>query len=93
MDRLYAFAEDLGATVVRTTVSRTVIDVNRDPSGASLYPGQATTALCPETTFDGEGTTPGSRDVTIPRAGHYFLGLSFSDACVLSNYSLTLSRQ
>ena len=29
-------------------------DVNRDPSGASLYPGHATTDLCPTTTFDGE---------------------------------------
>ncbi len=51
---LYAFARDLGATTVRTPVSRSVIDVNRDPSGASLYPGQATTELCPTTTFDGE---------------------------------------
>ena len=39
IDRLYDFAADLGATVVRTAISRTVIDVNRDPSGASLYPG------------------------------------------------------
>jgi formiminoglutamase len=31
-----------------------VIDVNRDPSGVSLYPGQATTELVPLTTFDGE---------------------------------------
>jgi formiminoglutamase len=31
-----------------------VIDVNRDPSGASLYPGMATTELCPTTSFDGE---------------------------------------
>jgi formiminoglutamase len=54
IDRLYAFAADLGATLVRTSISRTVIDVNRDPSGASLYPGQATTELCPTTTFDGE---------------------------------------
>lgn len=54
VDRLYAFAESLGATIVRTAISRTVIDVNRDPSGASLYPGQATTELCPTTTFDGE---------------------------------------
>lgn len=53
MDRLYDFAADLGATVVRTTLSRYVIDVNRDPSGASLYPGQATTELCPLQTFDG----------------------------------------
>lgn len=51
---LYAFGESLGATIVRTSVSRTVIDVNRDPSGQSLYPGQATTDLCPLTTFDGE---------------------------------------
>jgi N-formylglutamate deformylase len=54
VDKLYAFAADMGATMVRTSVSRSVIDVNRDPSGASLYPGQATTGLCPLTTFDGE---------------------------------------
>jgi len=54
IDRLYDFAQGLGATTVRTAISRTVIDVNRDPSGASLYPGQATTELCPTTTFDGE---------------------------------------
>jgi formiminoglutamase len=54
IDKLYIFARDLGATFVHTAISRTVIDVNRDPSGASLYPGQATTELCPTTTFDGE---------------------------------------
>lgn len=54
LDRLYGFASDLDATIVRTAVSRTVIDVNRAPSGASLYPGQATTGLCPLETFDGE---------------------------------------
>ena len=54
VDRLYAFAADMGATLVRTAISRSVIDVNRDPSGASLYPGQATTGLCPTETFDGE---------------------------------------
>ncbi len=51
---LYAFAADMGATLVATDISRSVIDMNRDPSGASLYPGQATTELCPTTTFDGE---------------------------------------
>ena len=51
---LYDFAGALGATIVRTKLSRALIDVNRDPSGASLYPGQATTELCPTTTFDGE---------------------------------------
>ncbi|MBV9992767.1 MAG: N-formylglutamate deformylase [Alphaproteobacteria bacterium] len=54
VDRLYDFARDLGATTVRTGISRSVIDVNRDPSGASLYPGMATTELCPTTDFDGE---------------------------------------
>ena len=54
VDHLYAFASQLGATTVRTAISRSVVDVNRDPSGASLYPGQATTGLCPVTTFDGE---------------------------------------
>jgi formiminoglutamase len=54
IDRLYDFAGELDATLVHTTISRTVIDVNRDPSGISLYPGQATTELCPTTTFDGE---------------------------------------
>jgi N-formylglutamate deformylase len=54
LPELYRFAEALDATIIRTEISRTVIDVNRDPSGASLYPGQATTGLCPTTTFDGE---------------------------------------
>jgi formiminoglutamase len=53
VDRLYDFAGELGASTVRTRLSRSVIDVNRDPSGASLYPGQATTELCPTTDFDG----------------------------------------
>ena len=73
IDRLYAFAADLGATTVHTALSRTAIDVNRDPSGASLYPGQATTELCPTTTFDGEplyrdGEVPGAEEVAERRA-------------------------
>lgn len=43
-----------GATVVRSNVHRYVIDANRDPGGASLYPGQNTTGLCPVTDFDGD---------------------------------------
>jgi len=54
VDALYGFAADYDATIVHTSLSRSLIDVNRDPSGASLYPGQATTELCPTTTFDGE---------------------------------------
>ena len=54
LERLYGFAGELGATVLRAKLSRYVIDLNRDPSGVSLYPGQATTELIPTTTFDGE---------------------------------------
>jgi formiminoglutamase len=76
VDRLYAFATDLGATLVRTAISRTVIDVNRDPGGASLYPGAATTGLCPTTTFDGEdlyrsGCAPDAKE-TNRRLDAYF---------------------
>ncbi len=53
VDRLYdgLLAE---ATLVRATYHRYVIDPNRDPAGASLYPGQNTTALCPITDFFGK---------------------------------------
>jgi len=76
VDRLYEFAGDLGATVIRTCVSRTVIDVNRDPEGRSLYPGQATTELCPTTTFDGEplyrdGGDPDGREIAARRERFY----------------------
>ncbi|WP_371224674.1 N-formylglutamate deformylase [Roseovarius sp. 2305UL8-3] len=43
-----------GATTVRATFHRYVIDANRDPSGASLYPGQNTTGLVPLTDFEGD---------------------------------------
>jgi len=49
---LYDFVRGMGATTVRSAISRSVIDLNRDPSGVSLYPGQNTTGLCPLTTFD-----------------------------------------
>lgn len=50
--RLYEGLLD-DATLVRTTIHRYAIDVNRDPNDASLYPGINTTALCPTTDFDG----------------------------------------
>lgn len=76
IDELYGFVRDLGATVVHTAISRTVIDVNRDPSGISLYPGQATTELVPTTTFDGEllwkpGLAPDAAEIA-RRRGTYF---------------------
>lgn len=53
IERLYDGLLD-GVTTVRATFHRYVIDANRDPSGASLYPGQNTTGLVPLTDFDGE---------------------------------------
>jgi len=68
IDALYGFARDLGATTVHTALSRSAIDVNRDPFGLSLYPGQATTGLVPVETFDGEplyraGEAPGEAEI------------------------------
>lgn len=54
LERLYDFVPELDATMITAHVSRYVIDLNRDPTEASLYPGQTTTALCPTETFDGE---------------------------------------
>lgn len=75
VDRLYAFAGALGATVIRTAISRTIVDVNRDPSGASLYPGMATTELCPTTTFDGtplyKAGLPSAVEVAERRAAYF----------------------
>lgn len=58
LDRLYAFAADLGAAVLRARISRYVIDLNRPPGGESLYPGQTTTGLVPAETFRGEPLYP-----------------------------------
>jgi len=74
--RLYRMARDFDATTVRTTISRTVIDVNRDPTGASLYPGRATTELCPLATFDGEplyvaGGKPDAAEIAARRERYF----------------------
>ncbi len=55
-------------TVVASDVHRYVIDANRDPAGGSLYPGQNTTGLCPQTDFDGrsiwkEGQEPSADEI------------------------------
>jgi len=72
VDRLYDFTVELGVTTIRTDISRSVIDVNRDPSGASLYPGKATTELCPTTTFDGallyRNTGPDAQEIALRRS-------------------------
>ncbi|HEY3777441.1 MAG TPA: N-formylglutamate deformylase [Rhizomicrobium sp.] len=74
--RLYDFAPSLGVTTLRTRLSRSTIDVNRDPSGRSLYPGQNTTELCPTTTFDGEplyrdGLPPDAVEIARRRSAYF----------------------
>jgi len=66
--RLYDFASELDATVIRANVSRYVIDLNRPATGESLYPGMISTSLCPTETFRGEqlyraGYTPDGGEV------------------------------
>ena len=74
MERLYAFAKEMGASVLVATHSRYVVDLNRPPDGASLYPGQSVTGLCPVDTFDDTpiytaGDVPYDAEVAARRAG------------------------
>jgi len=52
--RLYDWHRELGASIIEATHSRFVVDLNRPPDGAPLYPGQRETTVCPLETFDGE---------------------------------------
>jgi N-formylglutamate deformylase len=68
VSRLYAFARELGASMIVPAYSRYVIDLNRPPDNASLYPGQNTTGLCPVIEFSGEpiyqaGEEPSSAEI------------------------------
>lgn len=54
VDKLYVPAVQRGATLMVATHSRIVVDLNRDPSGAALYPGASNTELCPTSTFADE---------------------------------------
>ena len=68
VSKLYAFARDLGASVLVPEYSRYVVDLNRPPDDTSLYPGQNTTGLCPAVQFTGEavyleGQTPAADEV------------------------------
>ena len=51
LERLYDFVDGLGASVLVATHSRYVVDLNRPPDNANLYPGQDTTGIVPMDTF------------------------------------------
>ncbi|HET7612072.1 MAG TPA: N-formylglutamate deformylase [Rhodanobacteraceae bacterium] len=74
--KLYAFARELGASVIVPRWSRYVVDLNRDPEGHALYPGRAETALVPAGTFAREpiyaaGDEPGEREVERRRQAYW----------------------
>jgi N-formylglutamate amidohydrolase len=50
---LYDFAGELGANVLAARLSRYVVDLNRDPSDAALYPSAVNTGIVPHLSFDG----------------------------------------
>jgi N-formylglutamate deformylase len=54
LEKLYDFLEDIGASVLVATHSRYVVDLNRPPDNANLYPGQDTTGVVPVDTFHKE---------------------------------------
>src|SRR5258708_801915 len=68
VDRLYDFVRALGAGMLVATHSGYVIDLNRPPDGAELYPGASNTELVPTSRFDfapiyPEGKAPDRRDI------------------------------
>ena len=74
MRQLYGCADRFAPTIVEAQLSRFVIDLNRDPAGVSLYPGQATTELVPGTTFDGAPIwlmTPDAAEIERRKAAYF----------------------
>ena len=54
LDRLYAFAKNLGASMLVPQHSRYLIDLNRPSENTPMYAGQNNTELCPTRHFTGE---------------------------------------
>jgi len=71
---LYAFARDMGASMICARYSRYVVDLNRPADDAALYPGQVATGICPAFTFAGDalyedraGVSAGEREARTER--------------------------
>ncbi|HEY8359640.1 MAG TPA: N-formylglutamate deformylase [Ramlibacter sp.] len=52
--QLYACVADLGGSMLQPRLSRYVIDLNRPPDDAPMYPGASNTELCPTRFFTGD---------------------------------------
>jgi len=70
LPRLYDFLPELGASVLVAQTSRYVIDLNRPPNDAPMYPGAANTELCPTRFFTGEALYQPDREPTAQERLH-----------------------
>ena len=52
--RLYGWLPEIGASILQPRISRYVIDLNRPPDDAPMYPGASNTELCPTRFFTGD---------------------------------------
>lgn len=75
VELLYAFARPLGCAWLQPGLSRYVVDLNRPPDDAALYPGQVSTGLCPTQSFDGValyiGAAPDATEVVARRESYW----------------------
>ena len=76
LDQLYNFLGDLGTSVLMPSTSRYVIDLNRPPDDAPMYPGASNTELCPTRFFNGtplyrEGAEPTAEERQRRRAAYW----------------------
>ncbi|MGL4230350.1 MAG: N-formylglutamate deformylase [Casimicrobium sp.] len=76
LETLYAFAKDMGATILAATHSRYVIDLNRPPNDQPMYPGASNTELCPTKFFTGdalylEGRAPSGEEIERRRIAYW----------------------
>jgi N-formylglutamate deformylase len=76
LDEVYAFAREMGASVLVPRWSRYVVDLNRPPENAPMYPGVNNTELCPTRDFTGQpiyhtGAAPGPAQVAERLNGYW----------------------
>ena len=70
--RLYDFASDLGASIIRAEYSRYVVDLNRSAEDETLYEDQFETGLCSTQTFSGEDIYNGDAAIDVDERVHEF---------------------
>jgi N-formylglutamate deformylase len=98
LDLLYNFLPSLGASVLKPRYARYVIDLNRPPDDAPMYPGAANTELCPTRFFTGDplykagreprGPERAARRSTYWQPCHSALGQELARIKALHGYAL-----